>query len=61
MTPSRTGARPDTPSSSCPVGCNQTIEAGPGDMVHIPAGPAHRHIASALGDAPACYFLTEFG
>jgi uncharacterized RmlC-like cupin family protein len=39
---------------------NQTIEAGPGDMVHIPAGPAHRHIASALGDAPACYFLTEF-
>lgn len=36
------------------------VEAGPGDMLHIPAGPAHRHKPFAIGDAPVRYVLTEF-
>jgi hypothetical protein len=36
------------------------VEAGPGDMLHIPAGPAHRHKPSAIGAEPAVYVLTEF-
>lgn len=36
------------------------VEAGPGDMLHIPAGPAHRHQPEAIGTEKACYFLTEF-
>ena len=26
------------------------VEAGPGDMLHIPAGPEHRHIPSVVLD-----------
>lgn len=37
-----------------------TVEAGPGDMLHIPAGPEHRHKPSVLGDEPVIYVLTEF-
>ena len=37
-----------------------TVEAGPGDMLHIPAGPEHRHKPSAIGDEPVRYVLTEF-
>ena len=37
-----------------------TVDAGPGDMLHIPAGPDHRHIPSVVGDAVARYVLTEF-
>ena len=37
------------------------IEAGPGDMLHIPAGPAHRHQPSVPGPETARYVLTEFG
>jgi quercetin dioxygenase-like cupin family protein len=36
------------------------VELGPGDMVHIPAGPRHRHRASAVGDKPVRYFITTF-
>lgn len=39
---------------------SHTVEAGPGDMLHIPAGPAHRHKPSVLGTEPARYVLTEF-
>ncbi len=39
---------------------HHTIEAGPGDMVHIPAGLKHRHIPRVLGDEPVRYVLTEF-
>jgi quercetin dioxygenase-like cupin family protein len=39
---------------------DHVVEAGPGDMLHIPAGPAHRHRPRAVGDAPVKYFLTEF-
>lgn len=39
---------------------DETVEAGPGDIIHIPAGHAHRHRARALGDAPVKYFITEF-
>jgi uncharacterized cupin superfamily protein len=39
---------------------NHTVEAGPGDMLHIPAGPAHRHQPQAIGTEPAKYVLTEF-
>jgi hypothetical protein len=35
--------------------------AGPGDMLHIPAGPAHRHKPSVVGDEVVRYVLTEFG
>ena len=36
------------------------VEAGPGDMLHIPAGREHRHQPSVLGAEPARYVLTEF-
>lgn len=36
------------------------VEAGPGDMLHIPAGPAHRHKPRVTGTDPVCYVLTEF-
>ena len=36
------------------------VEAGPGDMLHIPAGPAHRHIPGVVGDEVVRYVLTEF-
>ena len=37
------------------------VEAGPGDMLHIPAGRAHRHKPSVAGDETVRYVLTEFG
>ena len=37
------------------------VEAGPGDMLHIPAGAAHRHMPSVPGPETARYVLTEFG
>ena len=37
-----------------------TIEAGPGDMLHIPAGPQHRHRPSVVGSEVVRYVLTEF-
>ena len=36
------------------------VHACPGDMLHIPAGPAHRHQPRAIGSEPVRYFLTEF-
>ena len=36
------------------------VEAGPGDMLHIPAGPAHRHRPGVVGDEVVRYVLTEF-
>jgi quercetin dioxygenase-like cupin family protein len=39
---------------------SHAVEAGPGDMLHIPAGRAHRHKPSVAGDATVKYFLTEF-
>ena len=39
---------------------DQDVEAGPGDMLHIPAGRAHRHRPSVPGPEPARYVLTEF-
>jgi quercetin dioxygenase-like cupin family protein len=36
------------------------VEIGPGDMVHIPAGHAHRHRPRVVGDEPVRYFITEF-
>ena len=39
---------------------SHTVEAGPGDMLHIPAGPAHRHQPSVPGREPVRYVLTEF-
>lgn len=39
---------------------SHTVEAGPGDMLHIPAGAAHRHKPSVVGDEVVKYFLTEF-
>ena len=39
---------------------DHTVEAGPGDMLHIPAGPAHRHRPSVIGDEVVRYVLTEF-
>ena len=39
---------------------DHTVEAGPGDMLHIPSGRAHRHKPSVVGDAPVRYVLTEF-
>src|SRR3954466_6938630 len=38
----------------------QIVEAGPGDMLHIPAGRAHRHKPSVVGDEVVRYVLTEF-
>ena len=40
---------------------DHTVEAGPGDMLHIPAGPEHRHKPSVLGPDVVRYVLTEFG
>lgn len=39
---------------------DHTIEAGPGDMIHIPAGPQHRHIPIVVGAETVRYVLTEF-
>ena len=39
---------------------DHTIEAGPGDMIHIPAGPQHRHIPRVVGTETVRYVLTEF-
>jgi hypothetical protein len=39
---------------------DHVVEAGPGDMLHIPAGPAHRHKPSVIGDEVVRYVLTEF-
>ena len=39
---------------------SHTLEAGPGDMLHIPAGAAHRHRPRVLGSEPVRYVLTEF-
>jgi uncharacterized cupin superfamily protein len=39
---------------------SHVVEAGPGDMLHIPAGPAHRHRPSVVGDEVVRYVLTEF-
>lgn len=36
------------------------VEAGPGDMLHIPAGPDHRHKPSVIGQETVRYVLTEF-
>lgn len=40
---------------------DHAVEAGPGDMLHIPAGRAHRHKPNVIGDEPVRYVLTEFG
>lgn len=40
---------------------SHAVEAGPGDMLHIPAGPEHRHKPSAIGEETVRYVLTEFG
>jgi quercetin dioxygenase-like cupin family protein len=40
---------------------SHTVEAGPGDMLHIPAGAAHRHKPSVIGPDVVRYVLTEFG
>ena len=40
---------------------DHAVEAGPGDMVHIPAGAAHRHKPSVPGRETVRYVLTEFG
>lgn len=39
---------------------DHVVELDPGDMAHIPAGHAHRHRPTAIGDEAACYYLTEF-
>ena len=39
---------------------DHVAEAGPGDMLHIPAGRAHRHQPSVVGDEVVRYVLTEF-
>jgi hypothetical protein len=39
---------------------DHSVEAGPGDMLHIPAGRAHRHRPSVIGDESVRYVLTEF-
>ncbi|MGD0429753.1 MAG: cupin domain-containing protein [Acetobacteraceae bacterium] len=39
---------------------DHTIEAGPGDMIHIPAGRSHRHIPRVVGTETVRYVLTEF-
>ena len=39
---------------------SHTVEAGPGDMLHIPAGHDHRHKPSVPGPDAVCYVLTEF-
>jgi hypothetical protein len=39
---------------------DHAVEAGPGDMLHIPAGRAHRHKPGVVGDEVVRYVLTEF-
>lgn len=39
---------------------DHTVEAGPNDMLHIPAGPAHRHKPKVVGTEVVRYVLTEF-
>jgi cupin domain len=39
---------------------SHTVDAGPGDMLHIPAGPSHRHKPSVAGPDVVRYVLTEF-
>jgi uncharacterized cupin superfamily protein len=39
---------------------HDVVEAGPGDMLHIPAGAAHRHKPTVVGEEVVKYFLTEF-
>lgn len=39
---------------------DHVVEAGPGDMLHIPAGPEHRHQPQVIGTEKVRYFLTEF-
>lgn len=39
---------------------DHVAEAGPGDMLHIPAGKEHRHKPSVVGDEVVRYMLTEF-
>ncbi len=39
---------------------DHTVEAGAGDMLHIPAGRAHRHIPRVVGAETVRYVLTEF-
>ena len=39
---------------------DHTIEAGPGDMIHIPAGAKHRHKPRVMGSETVRYVLTEF-
>lgn len=39
---------------------SHTIVAGPGDMLHIPAGSEHRHKPSVEGSETVRYVLTEF-
>ena len=36
------------------------VDAGPGDMLHIPAGREHRHKPTVIGEEPVTYVLTEF-
>lgn len=40
---------------------DHSVDAGPGDMLHIPAGPAHRHRPRVPGGETVRYVLTEFG
>jgi quercetin dioxygenase-like cupin family protein len=39
---------------------DHSIEAGPGDMIHIPAGAKHRHKPHVIGSETVRYVLTEF-
>ena len=39
---------------------DHSVEAGAGDMLHIPAGRTHRHRPSVVGDEVVRYVLTEF-
>ena len=39
---------------------DHSVEAGAGDMLHIPAGPAHRHKPKVVGGEVVRYVLTEF-
>lgn len=39
---------------------SHTVQAGPGDMLHIPAGAEHRHKPTVVGEEPVRYVLTEF-
>jgi mannose-6-phosphate isomerase-like protein (cupin superfamily) len=36
------------------------VEAGPGDMLHTPSGPAHRQRPSVIGHEAVRNVLTEF-